>query len=85
MSRKNDWTWSKNPTGNIKIGNKWTFLAIECYLQKNCSECIYWRYCKNNKINRLPIMRHVVRGLYAKLGKPPAELIDKVTNYDYNE
>lgn len=85
MNRKNDWTWSKNPTGNIKIGKKWTFLAVECYLQTECSSCIYWRYCKNNKIKQLPIMKHVVRGLYTKLGKPSPELIDKVTNYDYNE
>lgn len=85
MEKSNNWIWSKNPTGKIKIGNKWTFLAVECYIQKECAKCIYWRYCSKNKIKKLPIMKHVVMGLYEKFGKPSDELVDKVINYNYNE
>lgn len=65
------WNWSNNPHGVIKTGDRWTLLATECYIRKECYGCIYWRYCKQNSYEDYPIMRQVVRELYRKFGMPP--------------
>ena len=78
------WNWSNNPHGVIKTGDRWTLLATECYIRKECYGCIYWRYCKQNSYEDYPIMRQVVIELYRKLGMPPKNLLDTAKEYYYN-
>lgn len=79
-SKNKTWEWQK-----INIGKGWTLLSVECYLQKTCIGCIYHRYCKTTcKGNKSPVLRQVIRGLYAKYGKPPEELVDKAHQIGYN-
>lgn len=78
------WKWSYNPYGVIKTGDKWTLLAVECYLRKECNSCVYWRYCKKNNYEGYPIMRQVIRILYIELGKPPQKLIDIANGVEYD-
>ena len=77
------WEWSHNPHGVIKVGDKWTLLAAECYIRQSCQGCIYWRYCKQNSYEDYPIMRQVVRELYRQFGKPPEHLLDTAREYYY--
>lgn len=79
-SKNKTWEWQK-----INIGKGWTLLSVECYMQKTCIDCIYNRYCKTTcKGNKSPVLRQVIRGLYAKYGKLPEELIDKAHQIGYN-
>lgn len=77
------WEWSHNPHGVIKTGEKWTLLAVECYIRHECEGCIYWRYCKQNSYEDYPIMRQVVRELFRTVGKPPKRLLDTAREYYY--
>ena len=79
------WSWSNNPHGTIKTGDRWTLLAVECYIRKECQGCIYWRYCKQNSYEDYPIMRQVVRELFRTLGEPPERFLDLAYYYYYNE
>lgn len=75
------WEWRK-----VNIGKGWTLLSVECYLQHTCQNCIYYRYCKTTqKGYNTPVLRQVIRGLFAKYGKPPADLIDKACQIGYND
>lgn len=79
--KEKTWEWSNR---NINIGDGWTLLAVECSLQHSCDDCIYNRYCKQSKEVQIPIMRRVIRGLFAKYGKPPQNLLDKAKQISYN-
>lgn len=82
MGRKG---WSSNSKYvRSKIAKHWTYLAVECYLQDKCYNCLYWRYCKQVCDNGTPIMRMVVEEIYENVGKPSEEIIDKVKSGDYN-
>ena len=79
--REKTWEWSNR---NINIGNGWTLLAVECYLRHSCNGCIYARYCKQKKGTQIPILRRVIRGLFAKYGEPPQNLLDKAKQIGYD-
>ena len=76
------WTWQNK----INIGDGWTLLAVECYLMNSCSNCIYYRYCKQTKTKkyRIPVLKRVIKGLFAKFGKPPEHFLDKANNLNYH-
>lgn len=77
------WEWSHNPHGVIKTSNKWTLLAVECYIRRECEGCIYWKYCRRNFYEEYPIMKQVVAELCSLLGKPPRRLINTAIKYYY--
>lgn len=81
FGNKKTWIWQNK----INIGDGWTLLAVECYLMKSCKGCIYNRYCKQttSKKYRSPVLKRVIRGLFAKFGKPPEHFLDKARNLNY--
>lgn len=66
------------------VTSKWTLLSTECYFTKKCNKCVYYKYCKNNIIDKKPILKHVVNRLLLLIGEPPQEFIDKMYNNNYN-
>lgn len=81
---KRTWVWNN---GKINIGDGWTLLAVECYLTKTCNGCIYYQYCKQTigKKQRTPVLKRVIKGLFAKFGKPPRQFLDKAHKINYYE
>lgn len=84
MKRRKNWHWGQTAESVVKIGEDWTLIAVECYLEKECTYCKYFRYCNQQTVEGKYIMQLVVAKLLEVYGKPSRELIAKAEYYKYN-